>query len=108
MKEWDIEVPDEVKNRWEGWKRGICKENQIHVPRCIVPVEEGGIKHVKYCFTDASKEAYCVTVYLVCKLHYTAYSNLVAAKTRLPPMKKKMTMPRLELLQLRKHCQVTS
>ena len=38
LKEWDTEVPDEVKNRWEGWKRGICKENQIHVHRCIVPV----------------------------------------------------------------------
>ena len=48
-------------------------------------------------FADASKEAYCATVYLVCKLHYTAYSNLVAAKRRLPRIKKKMTMPRLEL-----------
>ena len=78
-------------------KKGICKENQMHVPRCIVPVKEGGIKHVMHCFADASKEAYCATVYLVCKLHYTAYSNLVAAKTRLPPVKKKMTMPRHEL-----------
>ena len=34
------------------------------------------------CFADASKEA---------------YSNLVAAKRRLPPIKKKVTMPRLEL-----------
>ena len=47
-------------------------------------------------FADASKEAYCATVYLVCKLHYTACSNLVVVKTRLPPMKKKMTMSRLE------------
>ena len=97
LKEWDTEVPDEVKDRWEGWKRGICKENQIYVPRCIVPVNERGIKHVIHCFADASKEAYCATVYLVCKLHYTAYSNLAAAKTRLPPIEKKMTMPRLEL-----------
>ena len=27
LKEWDTEVPDEVKDRWEGWKRGICKKN---------------------------------------------------------------------------------
>ena len=60
-------------------------------------VEEGGIKHVIHCFADASKEACYATVDLVCKLHYTAYSNLVAAKTRLPPIKKKMTMPRFEL-----------
>ena len=97
LKEWGTKVPDEVKDRWEGWKRGICKENQIHVPRCIVPVKERGIKHVMHCFADANKEAYCATVYLVCKLHYTAYSNFVAAKTRLPPIKKKMTMPRREL-----------
>ena len=62
LKEWDTEVPDEVKDRWEGWKRGICKENQIHVSRCIVPVKERGIKHVMHCFADASKEAYCATV----------------------------------------------
>ena len=86
-----------MKDRWEGWKRGICKGNQIHVPRCIVPLKERGIKHVTHCFADASKGAYCATVYLVCKLHYTAHSNLVAAKTRLPPVKKKMTMPRLAL-----------
>ena len=90
-----------MKDRWEGWKRGICKENQIHVRRRIVPVKERGIKHVMQCFVDASKEAYCATVYLVCKLHYTAYSNLVAAKTRLLPVKKKMTMPRLELTAVR-------
>ena len=101
LKEWDTEVPDEVKDRWEGWKRGICKENQIHVPRCIVPFKEGGIKHVMHCFTDASKEAYCATVYLECKLHYTAYSNLVSTKTRLPPIKQKMTMLRLELTAVR-------
>ena len=97
LKEWDTEVPDEVKDRWEGWKRGIYKGSQMHGPRCIVAVKEGGIKHVMHCFADASKEAYRATVYLVCKLHYTAYSDLVAAKTRLPPIKKKMTMPRLEL-----------
>ena len=69
----------------------------MHVPRCIIPVMERGIKHVMFCFADASKEAYCATVYLVRKLHYTAYSFLVAAKTRLPPVKKKMTMPRFKL-----------
>ena len=97
LKEWESEAPDEVKNRWEGWKRGICKQNQIYAPRCIVTVKERKIKHVMHCFADAGKEAYCATVYLVCKMPYTAYSNFVVAKTRLPPIKKKMTMPRLEL-----------
>ena len=97
LKEWDTEVPGEVKDRWEGWKRGICEENQMHVPRCIVSVKETLMKHVMHCFADASKEAYCATVYLVCKLHYTTCSDLVAAKTRLPPVKKKMTMPKLKL-----------
>ena len=50
-----------------------------------------GIKHVMHWFADASKEAYCTTVYLVCKWHYTANTNLVAAKTRLTPIQKKMT-----------------
>ena len=50
-----------------------------------------------HCFANASKEAYCATVYLVCKLHYAAYPNLVAAVARLPQVKNKMAKPRVEL-----------
>ena len=65
LKEFDTEVPNEMKDGWEEWKTGICKENQIHILRCIMLVKERGIKNVMHCFADAGKEAYCATVYLV-------------------------------------------
>ena len=48
-----------------NWKRGISKENQINVPRPIVPVMERGITHSMHCFADVGKEAYHDSVYLV-------------------------------------------
>ncbi len=50
-----------------------------------------------HAFADASKDAYCATVFLVCQMHYKVTSNLVAAKTRLAPMKRDLSIPRLEL-----------
>ena len=86
-KGWDIELSDEVQEKWQRWKKGIRKESQISFPRCIAPNKED-IRYHLHVFADSSKVAYCATIYLVCELPHQIYSNLVAAKTRLPPLKK--------------------
>ena len=48
-------------------------------------------------FADASQTAYCAAVYLVVTSPQGRFSNLLTAKTRLPPLKKELTIPRLEL-----------
>ena len=41
---------------------------------------------------DASQTAYCAAVYLVVTLPKGRFSNLLTAKTRLPPLKKDLTL----------------
>ena len=48
-------------------------------------------------FADASQTAYCAAVYLVVTSPQGRFSDLLTAKTRLPPLKKELTIPRLEL-----------
>ena len=48
-------------------------------------------------FAEASQTAYCAAVYLVVTSPQGRFSNLLTAKTRLPPLKKELTIPRLEL-----------
>ena len=70
---------------------------EIRIPRCVIPATVDDTEYYLHAFADASKEAYCATVYLVCKLHNQMTANIIAAKTRLPPLKKNMSIPRLEL-----------
>ncbi|KAL0811450.1 hypothetical protein ABMA28_009850 [Loxostege sticticalis] len=51
-----------------------------------------------HCFCDASEKAYACVVYIVTSDHKgMRTSNIVAAKTKLAPLKKKVSLPRLEL-----------
>ena len=93
---WNSEVSIEVQEKWQEWEPGIIKESQIGIPRCITPVQDG-IQHNLHAFADSSKDAYCAAIFLVCKLHHQVYSNIVAGKTRLSPLKKEMSIPQLEL-----------
>ena len=95
-KGWDVEPSDEVQEKWQRWKKGIRKESQISFLRYIAPNKED-IRYHLHVFADSSKVAYCATVYQVCELPHQIYSNVVAAKTRLPPLKKELSIPRLEL-----------
>ncbi|XP_072398242.1 uncharacterized protein [Diabrotica undecimpunctata] len=51
-----------------------------------------------HCFTDASQDIYAACVYLrVVYSDNTVTSRLIASKTRIAPLKNKLTIPRLEL-----------
>ena len=70
---------------------------EIQIQWCVIPANVYEIKYNLHTFADASKEAYCATVYLVCKLQNQVSSNIIAAKTRLPPLRKVRRIPKLEL-----------
>ena len=72
LKEWDTEVPDEVKGKWKDGKEAFVR--RIRYMFLDTSYLLRGIKHAMHCFADTSIEAYSVTVYLMCKLHYRAYS----------------------------------
>ena len=62
-----------------------------------MPVSSKARKISLHVFGDASKVAYCAAVYIVWHNESKSESHLVTAKTRLSPIKKDLTIPRLEL-----------
>ena len=96
-KEWGCELNKPIQERWKKWKRGVMQMKEIQIQGCVISANVNETKYNLHTFADASKEAYCATVYLLCKLQNQVSSNIIAAKTRLPPLRKDMSIPRLEL-----------
>ena len=91
-------MPQDKLLRWEEWLKGLMKTSIITTPRCMLEgMEVQVIKTSLHGFGDASKKAYCATVYLICETTKGIYSKLLCSKIRLAPLKK-LTIPRLELM----------
>lgn len=91
---WDDELSDTMKEEWNQLKLEFQNLNEINIPRYL-----GNKKHyVIHGFCDASEKAYSCTIYIVSKNDKGAYtSHLLTAKTKLAPLRHKITLPRLEL-----------
>ena len=96
-KDWDKPVSPEIEMRWKKWMQAVSRLTDLEIPRCIMPASGGPCKISLHVFGDASKVAYCAAVYLAWHNDNQSGAHLVTAKTRLPPIKKEMTIPRLEL-----------
>ena len=96
-RDWDKPVSPEIEMRWKKWMQVVSSLTDLKIPRCIMPASGGPCKNSLHVFGDASKVAYCAAVYLAWHNENQSGAHLVTAKTRLPPIKKQMTIPRLEL-----------
>ncbi len=93
--EWDIEMSEELRNRWKSIAEQLQKLADFHIPRYIgCMIDEKTELHV---FVDASLKAYACAVYFRHCMNGQIYSRLIFAKNRVAPQKR-MTIPRLELL----------
>ncbi len=94
---WDEELNEEHLKAWNMLTSELQTLNNICVPRCYF--ERLYLESVQlHCFSDASEKAYAAAIYL--RSQYSNGNvdvNLVAAKTRVAPLKKQ-SVPRLELL----------
>eukprot|EP00794_Sanderia_malayensis_P017243 gene17243-biopygen14837 len=98
---WDDPLPEEKSVRWEAWLRDLLDTRSVTVSRCMLDNVKGDIlKREIHGFADASKKAYCAMVYLVCYSTKGIYTKLLAAKTRVAPLKT-LSIPRLELMSAR-------
>ena len=107
--DWDEEIPTEYKKRWDKYRKDLLLIDEICVKRCI-NVENYGVnnKHELFTFTDASKDAYAAVVYLKISNERQSYINLVFSKSRIAPIKGKLTIPRLELMGVVIGCRVSN
>ena len=102
--DWDEELPTDLCEKWRQWCAEIPTLTQLSIQRrydATLPEgePEPSVEYKEvHVFCDASKIAYCAAAYLrIVKSDGNDTSSLIAAKTRVAPLKP-TTLPRLELL----------
>ncbi|XP_078374366.1 uncharacterized protein LOC144657884 [Oculina patagonica] len=95
---WDEPLPEEVRPRWERWKRDLLCLKELQIPRCFAPVTMSQErKYELHNFADASTFGYGQCSYLRVKDDKENVNvSLVMGKSRVAPSKI-ATIPRLEL-----------
>ena len=96
--DWDVPLPNDIKNRWLCWKDALFKLQDLKIPRCVKPSNFGPLKSVQlHHFSDASTIGYGQCSYLrLLDIDDRIHCCLVMAKARVAPLKM-TTIPRLEL-----------
>ncbi|XP_047522967.1 uncharacterized protein LOC125061535 [Pieris napi] len=90
---WDDQITEDDTEAWKSYLEHIGRIKDIRLPRCMSPFCTEGELHT---FTDASETAYAAAVYWRTRGKGKYLINLVAAKSRVTPLKP-TSMPRLEL-----------
>ncbi|XP_028166029.1 uncharacterized protein LOC114356863 [Ostrinia furnacalis] len=88
---WDDNLPENINQEWNENKTDLQLINQTQIPRWLKCHKSDNIELHGFC--DASTKAYAAVIF--CKTPSSV--TLVAAKARLVPIKKDVTLPRLEL-----------
>ncbi|XP_045034376.1 uncharacterized protein LOC123475569 [Daphnia magna] len=97
---WDDDATPEVKNTWSSIMKGLKDLHHLEIPRWIGYSKTSIVSAEIHVFGDASEAAYGAVAYARLRLENgIPYTILLASKTRVAPLpKKKVTLPRLELL----------
>lgn len=93
--EWDDIVDGELLTEWLKYREDLTHINSISIPRWLHYDKVSKIElHV---FADASKAAYGAAVYVRVIEGERAFVSLMSAKTKVAPLEKEVSIPRLEL-----------
>ena len=98
---WDDELSECFKLKWYKIITEMKGIREIIIPRCYCCNKHADaiINIELHCFSDSSELAYGGCIYLKFILSSGAVKvTLVTSKTRIVPLNKKITIPRLELL----------
>ncbi|XP_063370775.1 uncharacterized protein LOC134659099 [Cydia amplana] len=96
---WNDQVPHNIKKEWYTISQDLQTIKDIKIPRWLNTYKNQDLELHGYC--DASTKAYACAIY--CRVIPTDEKQstpppvLIAAKSRLVPTKKAVTLPRLEL-----------
>lgn len=92
---WDEPVPQDISLEWNNIKIDLPNISQFKIPRWIQTHENDIIELHGFC--DASTKAYACVVYCKIQRNDTTHVTLVAGKSKVVPLKKSQSIPRLEL-----------
>ena len=94
---WDEPVTGEIFERWCKWLEALHLVRNVQIPRYHGPAPGGQVRQL-HIFCDASEEAMCAVAYIRVTGEKDAPAiSFIASKTRVAPLKNKLTIPRLEL-----------
>ncbi|XP_045495987.1 uncharacterized protein LOC123694566 [Colias croceus] len=93
---WDENLSSELLNQWLHFRKELDGIRGIAVPRWLSTTNDDPVElHV---FADASQVAYAAVVYLkTVDTEGNTYVNVVTSKTKVAPIQKEISIPRMEL-----------
>lgn len=92
---WDEILPLTFQKQWEKLEVNIKMVEAIKIPRFIKTYDNSNIQIHGFC--DASEKVYAAVVYVRVQTNTGVEVTMLGAKTRVTPLNKKITIPRLEL-----------
>lgn len=93
---WDDQLPAEVESQWHDFIEYLPEITKIEIPRRVLC--DSYIKVELHAFSDASIKAFSACVYVrTVSDTGNVQVQLLLSKSRVAPLKHKLTMPRLEL-----------
>ncbi|XP_057292547.1 uncharacterized protein LOC130621256 [Hydractinia symbiolongicarpus] len=96
-RDWDEEIPTELKTRWLSWRSELEKITSISIPRWLKLQSNNQLIQL-HIFSDASINAYGAVAYLRIQDTHTVNVTFVMGKSRAAPLNpKSLTIPKLEL-----------
>ncbi|CAH2039956.1 unnamed protein product, partial [Iphiclides podalirius] len=94
--DWDNELPTNLLSEWLEYRRELTNVKDISIPRWLCSTKESKLE--LHAFSDASSVAYAAAVYLrVVDENKQIHVRLVTAKTKVAPIEKEVSIPRLEI-----------
>lgn len=94
---WDDKISEDLENEWLHMRSDFEHINDISIDRWIHTTAENKENIQLHGFSDASSRAYAAVVYVkVTCLNRDIHTSLIAARTRVAPLKT-ISIPRLEL-----------
>lgn len=94
--DWDEELTPNLLHEWLRYKNDLSQVKVISIPRWLHTKKDSQVElHV---FADASSVAYAAVVYMrVVDQTGEVHVSLVTAKTKVAPIEKEISIPRMEL-----------
>ncbi|UYV70400.1 hypothetical protein LAZ67_7002911 [Cordylochernes scorpioides] len=92
---WDQPVPEDIVKKFVEWQSQIPELLSARIPRWVM--RDGFEQASLHVFCDAIQDAYATCIYLRTVKNKEVNVQLFASKARVAP-KKKLTLPRLELM----------
>lgn len=94
--EWDASAPPDLVDKWREFLSDLPNLTRISLPRCVKPKDACTFSLHGFC--DGSSAGYGANVYLrSCNELGDVSIQLLIAKSRVAPLKSRLTIPQLEL-----------